>query len=231
VQLGADEGTLEEAPSNLSAKFAMIYEGVLSELAPATTADLLVGLREGNTEAWHALATAYRQRLRDMANSALSSEVAGRADASDIVQQTLSEANQSIAAFQGASLPELFAWLAAILRHNVDDAVRQHVIAERRSVRMERCLDNASGPGFDAVSAADQTSPSMAAARGEMQDRLQMALERLPARQRDAVRMRHLEGRPLADIAEKLDCTLQAAAAVIARGLRALREELKELEL
>ena len=228
---GTDEGLLlYEAPSNYSAKYAMLYEGALSDAAPTAAADLLTGLRKRNPEAWSALATAYRERLRDIAASALPNEVTCRADASDIVQQTLAEANQSFATFRGASLPELFAWMAAILRHNVDDVVRQHVIAERRSVRFERCLDDNSGAGFDAVSAADQTSPSMAAARGEMQDRLQMALDRLPARQRDAVRMRHLEGRPLADIAAKLDCSLQAAAAVIARGLRALREELKELE-
>jgi RNA polymerase sigma-70 factor (ECF subfamily) len=209
----------------------MLNEGALSETASAIAGDLLVSLREGNPDAWHALAKAYRQRLREIAASALPNEVIGRADASDIAQQTLAEASESFAMFRGATLPELFAWLAAILRHNVDDAVRQHVMAERRSVRMERCLDDVSGNGCDAVSAADQTSPSMAAARGEMQDRLQMALDRLPERQRDAVRMRHLESRPLADIAEKLDCSLQAAAAVIARGLRGLREELKDLEL
>jgi RNA polymerase sigma-70 factor (ECF subfamily) len=209
----------------------MLHKGASSESATATAPDLLIGLREGNPDAWHALAAAYRQRLRDIAASALPSEVAGRADASDIVQQTLAEANQSFAAFHGASLPELFAWMTAILKHNVDDVVRQHVIAERRSVRAERCLDDNSGAGFNAILAADQTSPSMAAARGEIQDRLEMALDRLPARQRDAVRMRHLEGRPLADIADKLDCSLQAAAAVIARGLRGLREEMKEFEL
>jgi RNA polymerase sigma-70 factor (ECF subfamily) len=208
----------------------MLYKGALSDAAPTAT-DLLTGLREGNPGAWKALADAYRQRLREVAAASLPKEVAGRADASDIVQQTLAEANQSFATFQGASLPELLAWMTAILRHNVDDAVRQHVLAERRSVRCERCLDNDSGAGFDGSLPADQTSPSMAAARGEMHDRLQMALDRLPERQRDAVRMRYLEGRPLADIAAKLNCTLQAAAAVVARGLRGLREELKEFEL
>jgi RNA polymerase sigma-70 factor (ECF subfamily) len=209
----------------------MYYEGVVSEPAPTEVAELLLGLRQGNSDAWRALAATYRERLRDMAASALPDEVARRADASDIVQQTLTEVNESFASFRGATLPELFAWIAAILRHNVNDAVRQHVMAERRSVRSERCLENDSGSGFDVVSAADQTSPSMAAARAEIQPRLEAALDRLPERQRKAVRMRHLEGRPLADIAEKLGCNPQAAAAVIARGLRALRDELKDLEI
>jgi DNA-directed RNA polymerase specialized sigma24 family protein len=42
------------------------------------------------------------------------------------------------------------------------------------------------------------------------------------------VGLRHLEGRPLADIAIKLKCTPQAAAATIARGLRKLREALQD---
>jgi DNA-directed RNA polymerase specialized sigma24 family protein len=43
--------------------------------------------------------------------------------------------------------------------------------------------------------------------------------------------MRHFESRPLAEIAAELDCTPQAAAAAIARGLRALREQLQDLNI
>jgi hypothetical protein len=58
----------------------------------------------------------------------LPSEVAGRADASDMVQQTFAVANASFAAFRGNSLPELFKWLTVILSHNVSDTVRLHRI-------------------------------------------------------------------------------------------------------
>jgi len=192
-------------------------------------AALLDGLRQGSPEAWNSLARSFRQRLRDLASLALPAEVAGRADASDMVQQTLAEASDSFAAFHGNSLPELFGWLAAILNHNISDAVHQHVLAQRRSVKVECRLDDTSqlGAGWEGVSATEQTSPSMAAARDEAEERLRYALDSLPPRQREAVRLRHLEGRPLADIATQLGCTPQAAAAVIARGLRGLREALQ----
>jgi RNA polymerase sigma factor (sigma-70 family) len=124
-------------------------------------------------------------------------------------------------------------WLAAIMNHNVNDAVREHVMAQRRTVRAECHLDDGShaGAGWNGVIAADQTTPSMAAARRENEQRLRRAIENLPPRQRTAVRMRHFENRPLADIAVELDCTAQAAAAAIARGLRALREELQDLNI
>jgi RNA polymerase sigma-70 factor (ECF subfamily) len=209
----------------------MLLEGPLGELT-SENGDLAKRLREGHPESWGALTAAYRQRLRDLAAAKLPAEVAGRADASDIVQQTLAEANESFAAFHGTTESELHGWLTAILNHNVDDVVRQHVLAQRRTVRVECHLDDAShaGAGWDGVSAADQTTPSMAAARHEAEEHLRTAIDNLPPRQRDAVRMRHLEGRPLADIAAQLDCTSQAAAAVIARGLRSLREWLKDLE-
>jgi RNA polymerase sigma-70 factor (ECF subfamily) len=195
-------------------------------------ARLLDGLRDGDSEAWQTLAAAFRRRLRDMAASTLPAELAGRADASDIVQQTLAEAHEAFATFHGESLQELYVWLAAILNHNVNDAVRQHLLAHRRSVRAECRLDDGShaGPGWDGVTAPDQTTPSMAAARAEAEERLRQAIENLPPRQATAVRLRHFENRPLVDIAAALDCTPQAAAAAIARGLRALREALQDMD-
>jgi RNA polymerase sigma-70 factor (ECF subfamily) len=189
---------------------------------------LLDRLRQGEPGAWHDLAVAFRQRLRHLAASDLPAEVTCRADASDMVQQTFAEANESFADFRGNSLPELFDWLAAILNHNVRDAVRQHVLAERRTVRAERRLDDSSqgNAQWERRCVADHTPPGTIASRNESQELLLAALESLPARQRDAVRLRHLEGRPLADIATELNCTRQAAAAIIARGLRSLRAAL-----
>jgi RNA polymerase sigma-70 factor (ECF subfamily) len=195
-------------------------------------AALLDRLRQGKPEAWQALIDMFRQRLRDLAASSLPAEVACRADASDVVQQTLAEANESFTAFRGNSLPELYEWLASILRHNVSDVVRWHMLAERRTVKAECRLDDSSrgGARWDGVCAADQTSPSIAAARDEAYEQLCVAIEALPVRQRAAVRLRHLEGRPLADIAIELSCSPQAAAAIIARGLRSLRAALHDID-
>lgn len=207
-----------------------------SDASSNTSNDLFVKLdrlRAGDEGSWRILSNMFRQRLRELAQSRLPAEIASRVDASDVVQETLVEANQSIAAFQGRSLPELFAWMAAILNHNVTDAVREHLVAECRAVSSQWHSETASksANGWQATCVADQTSPSMAAAREEAQQQLLAAITDLPPRQRDAVRMRHLESRPLAEIAAHLGCTPQAAAAVIARGLRSLRDALPHLDL
>jgi RNA polymerase sigma-70 factor (ECF subfamily) len=64
----------------------------------------------------------------------------------------------------------------------------------------------------------------MCAARNESLAALHASLQLLPPRQRQAIKLRHLEGRPIADIAAALGCTVAAAAATVARGLRTLRE-------
>lgn len=197
----------------------------------ALQSELVERLLAGDPCAWRLVADAVRPQLRVAAAVALPAEMRGRADASDIVQQTLAEANGAMRRFHGRSMPELVAWLTAILNNNVNDAVRRHVLAKCRSVKKEARLDDSSsgGPGLNGIGAADQTSPSMAVSRAEVCGQLYDALDKLPTRQRDAVRLRHLEGRPLAEIAATLDCTTQAAAALIARGLRAMGESMEDV--
>jgi RNA polymerase sigma-70 factor (ECF subfamily) len=70
------------------------------------------------------------------------------------------------------------------------------------------------------------TSPSQKAIRGEDAERLSRALAALPDDQREAVRLRHLEGCALAEIAQRLGRTPAATAGLIKRGMKTLRREL-----
>ena len=132
----------------------MLQQGP-SRDAMSENAALLSQLRQGDSDAWHTVTDKFRQRLRDLAAATLPSDVACRADASDMVQQTLTEANASLAAFCGDSMPELFVWMAAILNHNVSDAVRRHLLAKRRTVKAECNLDDSSQsrPGWEGICA------------------------------------------------------------------------------
>jgi RNA polymerase sigma-70 factor (ECF subfamily) len=57
---------------------------------------------------------------------------------------------------------------------------------------------------------------------------LMAALENLPARQRDAVRARVLEERAYPDIAEQLECSEMVVRKSVSRGLKALRDRMKD---
>jgi RNA polymerase sigma-70 factor (ECF subfamily) len=54
------------------------------------------------------------------------------------------------------------------------------------------------------------------------------ALTKLPADQRQAIELHHLQGCPLAEVARQLDRSKGAVAALLFRGLRKLREVLAE---
>jgi RNA polymerase sigma-70 factor (ECF subfamily) len=81
-------------------------------------------------------------------------------------------------------------------------------------------------PGLEEVLTAEHSSPSQRCRRNEDEQRLYQALARLPERQQIAVRMKHLQGRTLAEIGEILGCNADAAAAVVARGIRSLQANL-----
>ena len=55
---------------------------------------------------------------------------------------------------------------------------------------------------------------------------LATCLEQIPETQREAIRMRYLEGMSLKEISERIEKSEMAVAGLLKRGLRALREEM-----
>ena len=174
----------------------------------------------------------YRPYLLLLARLRLDPRLRGRLDASDVVQQTLLEAHQARGQFRGTSEAEAAAWLRQILARNLANAVRD-VLRDKRDVRREQSLEAAveeSSRRLDAWLAAEQSSPSARAEHNEQGVRLAAALAELPEDQREALTRHHLEGWPLGEVARHLGCSPEAVAGLIKRGLRQLRQRLREPE-
>lgn len=189
-------------------------------------AELLAKAQAGDPEARGELLQQYRDYLYLLAKRRLVGRLRARVDASDLVQQTLLEAQRDLVGFRGQSEDELVAWLARILQNNVYQTIQRHVIAKKRSAKKERSLDEplAEGQALGTYLAADWSSPSQRAMRGEAAVRLAQAIGRLPREQQEAVRLRHLEGLSLRDIAAEMGRSEVAVAGLIKRGLQRLRE-------
>ena len=172
----------------------------------------------------------YRPFLVAVARQRIGPRLAVRADASDVVQQTLAEAHQAFAGFQGATEPEFSAWIKRIHDRNLAEAVRKHVGAAKQSIDRERPIDDADASvSFRWLEpAADQTTPSQQLIKGEKALLLAEAIESLPEMQREAVRLRHIEGWGLEDIAKELDRSVVATAGLIKRGLQTLRTRMAD---
>jgi RNA polymerase sigma-70 factor (ECF subfamily) len=166
----------------------------------------------------------YREYLALLARLQLGSRLRGKIDLSGVVQQTLLEAHQAQQNNPGSSRGYM-AWLRQILANNLRDEIRK-VSGPARNVKRERSLEaelDQSSVRVEAWLAADQSSPSEHAIRQERLLMLADALAQLPDDQRRAIEMHHLQGQPLATVAEELQRDKGAVAALLYRGLKKLR--------
>ena len=172
----------------------------------------------------------YRGYLRALAQIELGRRLQGKVDPSDIVQQSLLEAHQDLAALKGRSEGELVAWLRTILTRNLLNTARDFG-AQKRDIRRERSLAQQvedSSVRLDRFLAASDTSPSQRVIRGEDAERLATALAALPDDQRSAVILKHFHDWSLAQIAEHMNRSTLAVAGLLKRGLKKLREIMDE---
>jgi RNA polymerase sigma-70 factor (ECF subfamily) len=170
----------------------------------------------------------YRDYLGLLARLQVGPGLRDRIDLSGVVQQTLLEAHLGRAQLRERGVATTAAWLRRILRNNLADELRR-CAALKRDAALERSLEVAleqSASRIEGWLVAEQSSPSMRAAKAEDFLRLAEALATLPEAQRRAVELHHLGGQPLAEVAETLGTTKPAVAGLLHRGLKALRKRL-----
>jgi RNA polymerase sigma-70 factor (ECF subfamily) len=171
----------------------------------------------------------YRAYLRLLARLELGARLRAKLDASDVVQQAILQAHERRDQFRGRTEAEWLAWLRAILANALAAAARRFE-TRSREVGRERSLEadlERSSSRLECLLAADQTSPSERAVRGEELLRLAATLARLPEDQRVVVELHHLKGLTIADVALQTGRTRPAVVGLLYRGLNKLRELLQ----
>jgi RNA polymerase sigma-70 factor (ECF subfamily) len=174
--------------------------------------------------------TKFREYLSLLARLHTDRRLQGKLDLSGVVQETLLEAFQALPQLQKRSEAEKAAWLRRALANNLADAIRK-ITTDKRNVALERSLQDAleqSSACIQGWLAAEQSSPVDALLREERALHLADALARLPDNQRRAVELRHLKGLSVAAVAEELGCTKPAVIGLLNRGVKKLRELLRD---
>lgn len=190
--------------------------------------ELLQLAREGDSAAKGQLLDHFRPYLNVIAQRMLNERVRGRLDPTDIVQVTFLEASRDFPAFRGENIDSLLAWLRNILRNNVQTAHQEHLLTQKRSARLERKLtfsQDASGSAFglEHIIPSEASTPSQRMMKDEAAAQLASMLENIPETQRNAIRLRYLEGYSVRDIAAMMEKTEMAVAGLLKRGLQTLR--------
>jgi RNA polymerase sigma-70 factor (ECF subfamily) len=169
----------------------------------------------------------YADYLSFLTRIQFSARLQAKFDVSDIVQQALLQAHAARAGFRGRSEGEWLAWLRVILANVIANAARQFDTGAR-DLQRERSLEG--GPEgsshLECCLVAEQSSPSERTVRGGDVLRLFRELGDLPADQRRVVELHHLQGLPVARVAELIGRSRSAVVGLLYRGVKALRERL-----
>jgi RNA polymerase sigma-70 factor (ECF subfamily) len=172
------------------------------------------------------LLESYRNYLRLLARTGIDASLRGKADPSDLVQETLLKAHQHFDQFEGQTEAELVAWLRRILTRNLADLVRRFKAAGARMVRREQSLDDIVGSSSRALLQLETPnghSPSQSAQRRELSIILADALAELAPDYREVVVLRTLEGRDREGVAGAMGRSAGAVRLLWARALKKLR--------
>lgn len=197
---------------------------------PLTVEVLLARAREGDEAERDRLFEACRSYLILLARTQVESWVQAKADASDLVQQTLLEAYRGFDRFDGRTEAEWLAWLRRILSHNAADLVRRYRGTSKRQARREiplRHPSDDSQAGGAPEPAGREPTPSQQLVVRDRDLQIAAALDRLTADHREVIVLRNLQRLPFDEVAERMGRSRPAVQMLWARAIKKLQEELE----
>lgn len=136
-----------------------------------------------------------------------------RAEAEEVAQETFLRLWTAAADFEPHAQPKT--WLYRIARNQCIDRIRKRRAHGQEVELQER--------------AAGEDRPSALLLRKQLAAQVGEALATLPERQREAITLVHYEGLSGAEACEVLSVSAEALESLLARGRRALREQLRDV--
>lgn len=197
-----------------------------SQDASGAVVRLLDAARSGQDDAFGKLFETFRRHLLLVAHEELPPALRGKLGASDLVQETAVDARRDFPAFRGASAEECFAWLRAILRNNVVDAVRRYGTSQKRAAGLEVSLTSPIGRREGAMLEAAHGLPDGSAIRREDAGLLAAAMGRLSSDHQTVLRLRYWEGLSFVEIGGRMGRSPDAVRKLWYRAVERLQEEM-----
>ncbi len=170
---------------------------------------LLVSFANGDAQAGQQLVA----RLGPMLFGCAARVLGDHSEAEDVVQETMLRLWKMAPDWRQGDA-KVSTWACRVAMNLCTDRLR------RRRVGPQIALDSIAEPAADLASAVDVMTAR------QRSETLDAALSALPARQRQAVVMRHIEGFSNPEIAEIMDIGVEAVESLTARGKRALKKAL-----
>lgn len=202
---------------------------VLPMSSPDREALLLERATSGDDASLSELLTAHHDRLVREIAARLPAGLRGAVAPDDIAQETYVVAFRRIRDFHLTPGATFFDWLAGIAANTLRAAERNRRAKKRGgggvNVAAEAAAE-ASTVNLLELLARHSRTPSRSMAGVEAIRAVQSALARVPEANRTALKLRYIEGLPVAEIAARMGRTEGAVHQLCHRGLRALGAEL-----
>ena len=198
---------------------------------PEGTDSLIRRVEGGDEVALCELFTRYRDRLRRMVKLRMDRRLQGRLDASDVLQEAYLDVAKRAVEYRESPKMPVFLWLRLITGQRLMALHRQHLGAQMRNVGQEVSLHRGALPPASSISIAAMflgriTSPTRAARRAEMQERLQDILNAMDPIDREILTLRHFEELGNRETAQVLGISKSAASSRYIRAVMRLKKEL-----
>jgi RNA polymerase sigma-70 factor (ECF subfamily) len=195
------------------------------------TEALIRRVEGGDEAALCGLFARYRDRLRRMVKLRMDRRLQGRFDASDVLQEAYLDVAKRAAEYRENPKMPVFLWLRLITGQRLMALHRQHLGAQMRNVGQEVSLHRGALPPASSISIAAMllgriTSPTHAARRAEMQERLQDILNAMDPIDREILTLRHFEELGNGETAQVLGISKSAASSRYIRAVMRLKKEL-----
>ncbi len=187
---------------------------------------LVAQIRSGNADALADYVELKRPPLLAYIQGQIGPRLGSKIEPEDILQETVAEAVRVI---DQVELEERvpFAWLCHVAQRRIIDAHRRYFGAKKRDAGREVALGSPGGsssrPAVIDMIVASMTTASMVFVRNERERDLLAALGELPELQREALRLRYIEGLPSKEIATRLGKTDGAIRVMLTRSISRLQ--------
>ncbi len=193
-----------------------------------TPADVLADqLRRGQHGSLAAYLELRRPALLGYIEQRLGAALRSKVEPEDLYQELAVKALRELPQTDLSSR-DPFGWLCFLSEQCIVDWHR-HFAAKKRASGREISGNIHVGEGsqdFIAMLAASLTSPTQASVRGERQRRLNEALATFPDDQREALKLRYVDGLPTKDVAARMGKTDVATRVLLSRLIQRLQEML-----
>ncbi len=188
--------------------------------------DLARRVQEGDVDALGEFIIDRRPQLLAYIYRQLSDALRRKIEPDDLLQEVSAEAVRSLHSID-LSERDPFSWLCQVAQRRIIDAHRKHFGAQKRDAGREISIDSPSssgtgGGGMVNLLVASMTTASAAFSRDQKEFKMLAAISTLPEEQREALRLRYIEGLPSKEIAKQLGKSDGAVRVMLTRSLSKL---------